>query len=110
MNGTKILAGEYLIALAFLSWAAIKHKYWPWPGAIFKMSVGFAVLGIVGMAAPEVAASLGAGYLLAGFLHIYSNGGLSLYNGGQDYAGGQDGSSLGYDLLTIPLGYTPKPN
>lgn len=83
MNTSKILVAEYAIAVAFTSWFAIKNKWWPWPGTIVKISVSFAVFGIVAQAAPEFTAALGAGMLLAAFLKIYSDSkGLSTYIGG----------------------------
>lgn len=96
MNAKRILAAEWVIAIAFTSYYAIKKQYWPWPPTIVKISIGFGVFGIFAMAAPEVAAALASGFLLAGFLHLYQ-GGLSTYAGGIQLVQGE------VKPLTIPL-------
>lgn len=73
MNIHKVLAGEYLIAVGFVSWAAIKTKWAPWPPTIIYTSVAFGVLGGVALVSPELAATLGAGFLLAALIRILSS-------------------------------------
>jgi hypothetical protein len=96
MNANRILAGEWFVAIAFTSYFAIKKKYWPWPPTIIRISLGFGVFGIFALAAPEVAAALASGFLLAGFLKIYQNG-LATYAGGVELIPGY------VKPLTIPL-------
>lgn len=81
MNANRILAGEYIIALGFTSWFAIKNQYAPWPGTIAKLSASFVLFGVFAMFAPEVAAAMAGGTLLALFVKVYSSG-LSSYQGG----------------------------
>lgn len=81
MNANKVLVGEYMVAIGFVSWFAIKNQEWPWPGTIIKISVSFAIFGITAQAAPEFAAVFAGGVLLAAFLKVYSKG-LSTYRGG----------------------------
>lgn len=77
MNPHRILAGEYILALGFTSWFAIKHGYWPWPTTVVKLSLSFGVFGLVAMAAPEFAVALTGGTLLGLFLKLYSSGELT---------------------------------
>lgn len=72
MNSTRVLAGEYTIAIAFVCWGAIKNKMAPWPPAIIYTSAAFGILGIFAYASPELAATLGAGFLLAALVRIMS--------------------------------------
>jgi hypothetical protein len=65
MNTSSILAAECGIALAFASWASIKDKQLPWPPTIVKSCVAFGILGVTATLSPELAATLGAGFLLA---------------------------------------------
>lgn len=65
MNSSKVLAAEYTIALAFASWAAIKSKQMPWPPTIVKSSIAFGILAVTSTVSAELAATLGAGFLLA---------------------------------------------
>lgn len=81
MRGSRILAAEFLLAVGFVSWAAIKHGYWPWPPTLVKLGIGFAVLGVVAQADENIAATLGGGFLLAGFLRQYQKG-IKDYQGG----------------------------
>lgn len=73
MNGNRILAGEFAIAIAFIAWQDLKFKYLPWPATIARVCVAFGILGIVSAASEEFAAVLGGGFLLAGFLRFYQS-------------------------------------
>jgi hypothetical protein len=84
MNKTSILTAEYVIAISFVSWGAVKHGFWPWPPTLVKISAAFLIFGVLSMAAPEISAALSAGMLLALFLKTYQNG-LSNYRGGIPY-------------------------
>lgn len=65
MKTTRILAAEFVIALAFASWSAIKDKQLPWPPTVVKSAVAFGILGVTSTVSPELATVLGAGFLLA---------------------------------------------
>lgn len=73
MNGNRILASEFAIAIAFITWQDLKAKYLPWPGTVVRVCSAFAILGIIGAASEEFAAALGGGFLLAGFLRFYQS-------------------------------------
>lgn len=88
MNKTTILTGEYLIAISFVSWGAIKAGYWPWPPTLVKISAAFLLFGIMSMGAPEIAAALAGGTLLALFVKTYQKG-LGSYRGGIPVGSGQ---------------------
>lgn len=79
MNGNRILASEFAIAIAFITWQDLKAKYLPWPGTIVRVCSAFAILSIVGAASEELAAALGGGFLLAGFLRYYQNKNIGPY-------------------------------
>jgi len=83
MNGSRVLAAEFVLAVGFASWGAIKAGFWPWPPTIVRIGVGFAVLGLIAQVNEEVAATLGGGFLLATFLRQYQKG-LKNYQGGVD--------------------------
>lgn len=97
MNKTTILTGEYIIAISFVSWGAIKAGFWPWPPTIVKVSAAFLLFGIMSMAAPEMAAALAGGTLLALFLKTYQSG-LAGYRGGIPTASG-------YPWQGVPLAW-----
>ena len=101
MNSNRILIGEYLIAIGFTSWFAIKNQYAPWPGTLAKLSLSFAIFGIVSMAAPEFAAAIAGGTLLALFLKVYQSG-LSTYQGGVPEVSAQQ--------PYYPIGWGPNTN
>jgi len=65
MNTGTVLATECGIALAFASWYSLKDKQLPWPPTIVKSTVAFGLLGVTATVSPELAATLGAGFLLA---------------------------------------------
>lgn len=103
MNPKSILAGEFVLAIAFTSWFAIKNQYAPWPPTVVKICASFGIFGIVAMAAPEIAAALAGGFLLAGFLKIYQEG-LSNYYGGVPGVGNQTSSA---DAVYEALNWKP---
>lgn len=95
MNSSqRILVGEYLIAVAFVSAMAIKGqpsdqsntgsaRFWPWPGTIIRITLSFSAFGLLALFVPEMAAAFAGGLELAAFLKIYSQpGGLAKYTGG----------------------------
>jgi hypothetical protein len=65
MNSSRILAAEYVIALGFASWSAIKDKQLPWPPTIVRSGLAFGILGLSAAFSPELATVLGGGFLLA---------------------------------------------
>lgn len=65
-----ILVGEYIVALGVSSWAAIKGGQAPWPPTVIKTSIAFGILGIASFGSPELAAMLGAGFLLAQLIKV----------------------------------------
>lgn len=65
MNGSKALATEYGIALAFNVYGAVKSRNVPWPATIVRIGIAYGMLGIVAVVSEELAALLGAGFLLA---------------------------------------------
>lgn len=72
-NSGKVLGIEFGVSVAVSSWAAMKAGYWPWPPTIVKTSIAFAILSVVSIASEELAAMLGAGFILANLVRIYSN-------------------------------------
>lgn len=64
MNPNAALFGEYLTAVGITSWGALKKKKVPWPGSVVRSGIGFGMLGVVAMGAPEFAVVIGAGMLL----------------------------------------------
>ena len=89
-----MLAGEFVLALGFVSWAAIKHGFWPWPPTIVRLGVGFAVLGLIAQVDEGVAATLGAGFLLAAFMRQYQKGVKDYQGGVVDIGPAPNGSSF----------------
>lgn len=99
-NPNRVLAAEYVVAVGLSSWGAIRAGFFPWPGAIVRIGLGFSLLGLLATGAPELAVMLGAGFLLADVLVITGSGGLDangrwtktfgalpppVANGGADY-------------------------
>ena len=70
MNTSKVLAAEFVVSLGVNSWGAFKQKDAPWPATVILSGVAFGVLGIVALAAPELATTLGGGFLLASLLKL----------------------------------------
>lgn len=69
----KLLAAEFVVALGFSSWGALKDKQLPWPPTVVKTGLAFAILGIVATISPELAATLGGGFLLAQLIKVLEN-------------------------------------
>lgn len=65
MNTTRVLAAEYVVALGFASYAAIKSRQLPWPPTVIRTGIAFGILGVAAAASPELATVLGGGFLLA---------------------------------------------
>lgn len=101
MNAQRIIAGELFVAFGIASWNAVRSGYWPFPGSLVRISFGFAVIGIVAMAAPELAATLGAGFLLVDILNTISlnKNGKTIFIGNfglpADISNGTPGAALG---------------
>lgn len=73
MNGTRILAGEFAIAIGFVAWQDLKSGYLPWPAVVVRICSAFAILGVLSNASEEFAAALGGGFLVAGFMRYYQS-------------------------------------
>lgn len=73
MNTNRVLAGELLVSLGFSSWAAIKSRQAPWPPNIVYTCVAFGILGAFSFVSQELAATLGAGFLLAQLIKVMGN-------------------------------------
>jgi hypothetical protein len=95
MNGQRVLAVEFAVLIGVASWAAIKKKYFPWPPTIVKTAVFVSLLGVVSVASDELAAWLGAGFILANLVRTYQ--GHNPYTGGLPI--NADGSTTGHALL-----------
>jgi len=95
MNGQRVLAVEFAVLIGVASWAAIKKKYFPWPPTVVKTAVFVSLLGVVSVASDELAAWLGAGFIVANLVRTYQ--------GNNPYMGGlpvnADGTSTGHGLL-----------
>lgn len=65
MNATQALAGEAIIAIGVVSWRNIKGGYAPLPNQVIMSGISFGLIGVVSYASAELAALLGAGFLLA---------------------------------------------
>lgn len=73
-NGTKILTGEFLVAILYSSWGSIKWGFAPWPGNYVKIGISFGILGILSMASEKLAALMGAGFIIAILVRDMSKG------------------------------------
>jgi hypothetical protein len=69
----RVLAAEYVVAIGFSSWAALKSKQLPWPPTIVRTSVAFGILYVLAQASPELASVLGAGFLMAQLIKVLEN-------------------------------------
>lgn len=76
----KTLAMEFLIAVAFSSYSAVKAKEMPWPPTVVKTAIAFAIVGIVAAVNDRLAAVLGAGFLMAQLIKVLDK--KELYTGG----------------------------
>lgn len=77
MNTNKVLAAEYLLALGINSYGAIKAGFVPWPAGLIKTGIAFGLLGLLAAGAPELATTLGGGFLLAAVLKAATDQGTS---------------------------------
>lgn len=98
-NVEGILIGEYIIALGVSSWSAIKAHQAPWPPTVIKTSIAFGILGIAALGSPELATTLGAGFLLAQLIKTL--------NGGTPYTGGVP-AEVGNSHMTNGIGNTTR--
>lgn len=65
MNSSKVLATEFGIAIAFNVYGAVKAHNVPWPPTIVRIGIAYGLLGVLAVASEELAALMGAGFLLA---------------------------------------------
>lgn len=100
-----ILVGEYIVALGVSSWAAIKSGQAPWPPTVIKTGIAFGILGIASFGSPELAAMLGAGFLLAQIIKVLNK--QPPYTGGVPALEGHS-ALFGSDRRTV-LAWTPLP-
>lgn len=89
-NGSKVLAGEFFVAILFTSWGAIKFKYAPWPGNYVKVGIAFGILAILSMANERLAALLGAGFMIAILVRDLSKGDIMTRPNLPQWAASQD--------------------
>jgi len=80
MKGERILAIEFLILIGIASWGALKKGYYPWPPTIVKTALFVSLMGILSAASPDLAATLGAGFIVANLVRMYGKG--ATYMGG----------------------------
>lgn len=73
MSANRILAAEFVVAIGFSSWAALKTHQLPWPPTVMRTAVAFGILYILAQASPELAGMLGAGFLLAQLIKVLEN-------------------------------------
>jgi hypothetical protein len=80
MNASRVLAGEYAFSIGVIvlqymraSTNAEKAPLWPSPVAITRASVSWAIMGAVAIFQPEIAATLGAAFLVAQLLGLYQD-------------------------------------
>lgn len=100
MNGQKVIAAEFAISLSIITWGATRQGFWPWPATVARAAFGFAVLSLVGLFNEQLAALLGAGFLLAQVLKTPVDG-----NGNFKFTGGIPNSKdVAYPLLDISNG------
>lgn len=69
----RILAAEFIVAVGFSSWAALKSRQLPWPPAVVRTALAFGILYVLAQASPELAGVLGGGFLLAQFVKVLEN-------------------------------------
>lgn len=65
MDGMRILAGEAIIALGVVAWRNIKGGYAPLPHQLILSGLSFGIISLIGYVSDDLAAILGAGFLLA---------------------------------------------
>lgn len=80
MKSDRILAIEFMILIGIASWGALKKGYYPWPPTIVKTALFVSLLGIISAASSELAATLGAGFIVANLVRMYGKG--ATYMGG----------------------------
>jgi hypothetical protein len=80
VNASRVLAGEYAFSIGVIilqymraSTNAEKAPLFPSPVAITRASVSWAIMGAVAIFSPEIAASLGAAFVLAQLLGLYND-------------------------------------
>jgi len=103
MNGLKVLAGEYALAVGMESWRAIRDQYVPFPALLIRSSFGFGVLALLSFASEELAAVLGAGFLIVLFIKHPED-----YTGKPQGTYGQQSNMPQYDNEVLRFGSNKK--
>jgi hypothetical protein len=73
MRTNQILAAEFAVGAAVMSWNALKRHWWPWPASLARVGLGFAVISLLAVPVPELAVTLGAGFLLVDVVKMLSS-------------------------------------
>ncbi len=98
MNGQKVIVAEFAVSISILTWGATRQGFWPWPATVARTAFAFAVLSLVGLLNENLAALLGAGFLIAQVLKTPVDG-----NGNFKFTGGiPPANEVAYPLLDIP--------
>jgi hypothetical protein len=87
MDGTQALAGEALVAMGVIAWRNIKGSYAPLPNELVMSGISFGVIGVISYASPELAAIIGAGFLVALLIKEFKNpANVDAYQGPKGYS------------------------
>lgn len=100
MSANRLLAAEFVVAIGFSSWSAIKSRQMPWPPTVVRTAIAFGILYILAQASPELATVLGGGFLLAQLVKVLEN--KAPYTGGTPelhQSTNQSGTHPGIDNL-----------
>lgn len=98
MNGQKVIAAEFAVSISILTWGATRQGFWPWPATVARTAFAFAILSLLGLLNEQLAALLGAGFLLAQILKTPVDA-----NGNFKFTGGiPPANEVAYPLLDIP--------
>lgn len=65
MNGNRILAAEFGVSMAIVTWGAVNKKYWPYPINVNRTVFAYAIIGLFALINENLAALLAAGFILA---------------------------------------------
>lgn len=99
----KMLFGEWALAISFQSWQAMRKGWWPWPPTLWLITLGFAILSLLGDFVDEKLANwLGLGLLAASFMRFYQQA-----KAGQDPTGGVPDANTPGPNQTIPVQWSP---
>lgn len=73
MSANRVLAAEFIVAIGFSSWAALKSRQLPWPPTVTRTAIAFALLYVLAQMSPELATMLGGGFLVAQLIKVLEN-------------------------------------